>query len=167
MISKHISYREATRSITALRNGINNMPNNLQLTAMRLIAEKVFEPLRKHFNVPIKIESFFRCFKLNKKIGGSLNSQHMVKPNRGAAIDLDDDFNPGQNSKYFFYIAENLEFDQLIWEFGNKHNPGWIHVSYKKSDNRNKISIAYKLNGKTRYKHFYNLNDFVLFKEEL
>lgn len=163
MISKHISYREATRSITAERLGINNIPNPEQLENMQLVAKEVFEPLRKSVNKPIKVESFFRCYKLNKAIGGSRNSQHM----KGQAIDIDDDFGGTTNADMFYYIADNLKFDQLIWEFGSNVNPGWIHVSYKKTGNRNKISIAYKVGRRTYYKHFYKVEDFIIFKEGL
>jgi hypothetical protein len=166
-ISEHISYKEACGSPTARRLGIDNTPTEEQLKAMRLLANKVFEPLRNHYNVPIKIESFFRCKELNSKIGGSHNSQHMVLKNKGAAIDIDDDFGYINNAEMFFYIADNLTFDQLIWEFGDKNNPGWVHVSYKSTGNRKKISIAYKENGYTKYKHFYKLSEFILFKENI
>jgi hypothetical protein len=162
-ISEHISYNEATRSITALRNGIKNQPNGIQLSNMKLLAEKVFEPVRNHFKRPIKVESFFRCKKLNSLIGGSINSQHM----KGEAIDIDDDYGGLNNADMFYYIVDNLEFDQLIWEFGNNDSPAWVHVSYKVADNRNKISIAYKKGKRTYYKHFYNIQDFILFKENL
>lgn len=162
-ISEHISYKEATRSITALRKGIVNIPDNNQLENMKRVANKIFEPLRNNFKVPIKVESFFRSYKLNKIIGGSKNSQHM----KGEAIDIDDDFGGLRNSGMFYFIADNLTFDQLIWEFGNNNSPAWIHVSYKKTGNRNKISIAYKKKNKTYYKHFYNVNDFILFKETI
>jgi hypothetical protein len=162
-ISKHISYREATRSVTAERKGYDNTPNAEQLENMKLLAKEVFEPLREHFNKPIKVESFFRCYKLNKAIGGSKNSQHM----KGEAIDIDDDFGGLTNADMFYYIADHLKWDQLIWEFGDNVNPGWIHVSYKESGNRNKISIAYKVGKRTYYKHFYELYDFIIFKEGL
>ena len=77
-ISKHISYKEATRSNTALRRGIDNIPDVEQLENMKLIAEKVFEPLRKHVGGPIKINSFYRSPELNIAIGGSKNSQHCI-----------------------------------------------------------------------------------------
>lgn len=162
-ISEHISYKEGCNSPTAQRFGIDNTPNSNQLITMRLLAKKVFEPLRNHFNVPIKVESFFRCYKLNKKIGGSKYSQHM----KGQAIDIDDDYGYISNEKMFFWIIDNLYFDQIIWEFGNKFNPGWIHISYKEKENRNKISIAYRIGKKTKYKHFEKIADFILFKEML
>ena len=76
MISKHISYKEGVYSITATRRGIDNDPDDEQLSNMELIAEKVFEPLREYVGGPIKINSFFRSIKLNKAIGGSSKSQH-------------------------------------------------------------------------------------------
>jgi zinc D-Ala-D-Ala carboxypeptidase len=148
-ISEHISYKEATRSVTALRLGIDNTPNEYQLQNMELIAEKVFEPLRKAVGGPIKINSFFRCEDLNKAIGGSSRSQHC----QGRAIDIDDNYGYMSNNDMYKYIKQNLDFDQLIFEFpDDKGNPSWIHVSYVDADsNRKRCLKAIKENGKTKY----------------
>ena len=148
MISEHISYKEGTNSITAIRRGIDNTPNDEQLSNMELIAEKVFEPLREFVGGPIKINSFFRSAKLNKAIGGARSSQHM----KGQAIDIDDTFGVVANSDMYNYIKNNLDFDQMIWEFGDDENPNWVHVSYvSKEDNRNRCLRASKSNNKTIY----------------
>jgi zinc D-Ala-D-Ala carboxypeptidase len=148
-ISKHITYKEAIRSVTALRLGIENVPNEYELQNMELIAEKVFEPLRRAVNGPIKINSFFRCEELNKAIGGSSKSQHC----QGRAIDIDDVYGYVSNSYMYYYIKDNLDFDQLIWEFGTDIEPDWVHVSYVDGDsNRKRCLLAYKENGKTKYK---------------
>jgi len=147
-ISKHISYREGVYSITADRKGIENVPNEEQLANMKLIAEKVFEPLRKFVGGPIKINSFFRSVKLNRAIGGSAKSQHC----KGQAIDIDDTFGTAINAVMYRWIKENLDFDQMIWEFGDDKNPNWVHVSYVSEDkNRNRCLKAYKEDGKTKY----------------
>ena len=149
LISKHITYKEATRSVTALRLGIENVPNEYELQNMELIAEKVFEPLRRAVNGPIKINSFYRCEELNKAIGGSSKSQHC----QGRAIDIDDVYGYVSNSYMYYYIKDNLDFDQLIWEFGTDTEPDWVHVSYVDGDsNRKRCLLAYKENGKTKYK---------------
>ena len=149
MISKHISYKEGVYSTTATRRGIDNDPNNGQLDNMELIAEKVFEPLRKYVGGPVKINSFFRSVKLNKAIGGSSKSQHC----HGQAIDIDDTYKVVANSDMYNYIKNNLDFDQLIWEFGDDDNPNWVHVSYVSDEkNRNKCLKAYKEGRKTKYK---------------
>ena len=148
MISKHISYKEAVYSRTAQRLNIYNHPDNVQKDGMILIAEKVFEPLRKFVGGPIKINSFFRSPELNKAIGGSGKSQHC----HGQAIDLDDTFGKATNAEMFNYIKENLDFDQMIWEFGDEDNPDWVHVSYvSEEENRNRCLKAYKKNNKTKY----------------
>ena len=148
-ISKHISYKEGTRSITAIRKGIENIPTDYQLTNMQAIAYNVFEPLRKWVGGPIKINSFFRSVELNKAIGGSSRSQHC----EGRAIDIDDTFGHATNAEMYNWIKENLNFDQMIWQFGDDENPAWIHVSYVSEDqNRNRCLKAYKENGKTKYK---------------
>ena len=148
MISKHISYKEGVYSVTAIRKGIDNEPNEEQLSNMKLVAEKIFEPVRIHFKVPIKVNSFFRSPDLNKAIGGSTRSQHC----KGQAIDIDDTYGKIKNSDIYWWIKENLDFDQMIWEFGNNDNPDWVHVSYVSPDkNRNRCLKAYRENGKTKY----------------
>ena len=148
-ISEHISYKEATRSVTALRLGIDNTPNDYQLQNMELIAKNVFEPLRKAVGGAIKINSFFRCEDLNKAIGGSSRSQHC----QGRAIDIDDNYGYMSNNDMYKYIKENLDFDQLIFEFPDENgNASWIHVSYVDADsNRKRCLKAIKENGKTKY----------------
>ena len=147
-ISKNITYNEAVHSNTAKRKGIENTPNENQIAAMMTIAEMIFQPLRSYVGGPIKITSFFRSPELNQAIGGSKSSQHC----KGQAMDLDDVYGYKTNAEMFDYIRENLDFDQLIWEFGDDNNPNWIHVSYvDKQENRNRCLKAYKKNGKTKY----------------
>ncbi len=148
-ISKNISYKEATRSVTAIRLGLENKPSDYELTNMQVLAEKVFQPLRKWIGEPIKINSFFRSVELNKAIGGSSRSQHC----EGRAIDIDDTYGHATNAEMFDWIKENLDFDQMIWEFGDDENPDWVHVSYVSEDsNRKRCLKAYRKNGKTKYK---------------
>ena len=148
-ISKHISYKEGVYSRTATRLGIKNNPNAEQMKNMIAIAEEVFEPLRAYVGGPIKINSFFRSPELNKAIGGSTKSQHC----HGQAIDLDDTFGRCTNAEMFEFIKEHLDFDQIIWEFGDDDNPDWVHVSYVSPDqNRKRCLKAYKEKGKTNYK---------------
>jgi len=148
-VSKNISYKEATRSITAIRLGLENKPNDYELTNMHILAEKVFQPLREWVGKPVKINSFFRSAELNKAIGGSSRSQHC----EGRAIDIDDTYGHKTNAEMYEYIKDNLDFDQMIWEFGNDENPDWVHVSYCSTDeNRKRCLKAYRENGKTKYK---------------
>ena len=147
-ISNHISYKEGTHSNTATRRNIDNIPNDYQLANMNAVALNVFEPLREWVDGPIKINSFFRSPDLNTAIGGSSKSQHC----EGRAIDIDDTFGHKTNAEMYNYIKENLNFDQLIWEFGNDTNPDWVHVSYVSDEqNRNRCLKAERINGKAVY----------------
>ena len=149
-LSKHLSLAEVTRSDSAKRNGISNEPTPAHLENFKLLAEKVFEPIREHFKVPIHISSGYRSLTLNKKIGGSLTSQHCS----GEAIDIDMDGSASgvTNAQVFNYIKDNLNFDQLIWEFGTPSNPDWVHVSYESTGKQRKqILKAVKVGGKTSY----------------
>jgi zinc D-Ala-D-Ala carboxypeptidase len=124
-ISNHITYLEATHSDTAKGKGIANIPNEVQLAAMRLVAEKCFEPLREWYDKPIRINSFFRSVELNKAVKGSKTSDHV----KGMAIDLDAGSN-AENLKLFNWLKDNVEFTQLIHEYGDKSGPSWVHISY-------------------------------------
>lgn len=131
-ISAHISYEEATVSPTALRLGIKNEPNEAELSAMRLVAELCFEPLRMWYCKPIKINSFFRCNELNTAIKGSKTSQHCL----GEAIDMSAG-SKEENKKLFNWCKENLDYDQLI----NEYDFSWVHISYKRSGNRKQVLV--------------------------
>ncbi len=149
-ISDHITYAESIHSNTAKRRGIDNTPNPTQVETMKVTAEKIFEPLRKFVGGPIKVNSFFRSPELNTAIGGSKTSQHC----KGQAIDIDDVFGYKTNAEMYNWIKENLNFDQMIWEFGTDMNPNWVHISYiSDEDNRNRCLKAYKDEyNKTKYK---------------
>lgn len=143
-ISEHISYREATVSGTATRNGISNEPDEFQLKRMKKVAEK-FEQIRAHYGKPITVTSFFRSLELNKAIGGSSKtSQHMS----GEAIDF-----VCENMKDLFdWIRNNVELDQLIWEYGNDESPDWIHISYtEQRPNRHEVLRVKRVNGQTEW----------------
>jgi hypothetical protein len=148
-ISDHITYAEAIHSNTAKRKGIDNTPSETQVEAMKLLAEKIFEPLREWVGGPIKVNSFFRSEALNESIGGASSSQHC----KGQAIDIDDVYGKKTNADLYHWIQTNLDYDQMIWEFGTDMQPNWIHVSYVSEEkNRNKCLKAYKEHGRTKYK---------------
>jgi hypothetical protein len=147
-LSQHLSLSEVIRSESAKRNGISNMPIPLHIENFKLLAEKVFEPVRLHFGVPIHISSGYRSIELNKCIGGSLTSQHCT----GEAIDIDMDGSQSgvTNKMVFDYIKDNLVFDQLINEF----DYSWVHVSYESTGKQRKqVLDAIRVNGKTTYKN--------------
>jgi hypothetical protein len=142
-ISNHITYSEATLSTTAIRKSIKNEPNAEQLGNMGLVAEKVFEPVRIWYKKPIKINSFFRNEKLNVAVGGSTTSDHC----KGMAIDVSCE----DNAKIFDYIKKNLNFTQLIWEYGNDIQPDWVHFSYDKNNLKKQVLRAKRVGKKTVY----------------
>ena len=143
-LSKHVTLAEFIKSDTAIRHGINNDMNATQTQKAIELCENVFEPLRAFLNKPIKISSGFRGVGINKRIGGSTTSQHC----KGEAMDL----KIGKDG--FNFIKDNLEFDQLIYEFGTDTAPDWVHVSYNKGKNRKQVLRAKKINGKTVYTNY-------------
>jgi len=152
-LSEHLDLSEVTRSESAKRKGISNMPTEAHIANFKLLAENVFEPIRKHFRCPIIISSGYRSKELNAAIGGSLTSQHCS----GEAIDIDMDGTPNgvTNRMVFDYIKDNLVFDQLIYEFGDANNPDWVHVSYESTGTQRKqILRATRSNGKTVYSKY-------------
>ena len=141
-ISKHISYKEAVGSNYAKQKGIKNKPNEEQVENMKLLAEKVFEPLREWVGCPIRVNSMFRSLELNTALKGSKTSSHM----KGEAMDITSMACGKENCKsnldMFHWIKDNLEFDQLIWEFGKE--PKWLHVSFNKDKNRKQVLVTKK-----------------------
>ena len=133
-LSKNLSLAEVMRSETAKRKGISNMPTPEHIENFKLLAENVFQPIREHFGVPIHISSGYRSKALNTAVGGSLSSQHCS----GEAIDIDMDGTSVTNAQIFNYIKDNLNFDQMIWEFGTDTNPDWVHVSYESTGKQRK-----------------------------
>jgi zinc D-Ala-D-Ala carboxypeptidase len=147
-LSENLSLAEVVRSETAKRKGVSNMPTPEHIENFKKLAENIFQPIRKHFGKPIHISSGYRSDALNKAIGGSKTSQHC----KGEAIDIDMDGTAITNAQIFNYIKDNLNFDQLIWEFGTASNPDWVHVSYNSTGKQRKqILKALKVNGKTSY----------------
>lgn len=149
-ISKYCSYGEAIHSDTAARLGILNIPNEEQLAAMKYVALEGFDKIREHFNVPLHINSFLRVPALNNStVGASRTSQHM----KGEAIDCS---LLGRNMEVFKWVYENrikLDFDQIIFEFGTKDDPAWVHVSkVSYRPNRHEVLRAYHdQEGNARY----------------
>lgn len=136
MISEHITYEEATNSPTATRLKIRNEPDEATLYRMKVLAEECFEPLRKWYGKPIRINSFYRSPELNKAVGGSKTSQHC----KGEAIDISAGSRE-ENKNLFYWVKANLVFDQLLWEYGDKSGPDWVHISFRHKDNRNQTLV--------------------------
>lgn len=155
-LSENLTLREVLRSNTAKRLNIDNTPTVEELGNLHLTAKHVFQPLRNHFSAPIHVSSGYRSKALNKAVRGAKKSQHL----KGQALDLDADYYDAfswrlgrvlTNADIFHYIKNNLEFDKLIWEFGDNNNPAWVHVSYNKDGSSKMVLKAIKRDGKTEY----------------
>lgn len=152
-LSNNLDLGELTRSESAKRAGISNKPTAEHIENMKNLANNIFQPIREHFDVPIFISSGYRSKELNTKVGGSTTSQH----SSGEAIDIDMDGSSSgvTNKEVFDFIKDNLDFDQLIWEFGSKKNPDWVHVSYESTGKQRKqILRAVKVKGVTKYEKY-------------
>jgi hypothetical protein len=149
-LSKNLSLDEVIYSQTALRRDIDNTPTKEHIENLKYVAEKIFQPIREHFGVPIYVSSGYRSKDLNEAIGGSPRSFH----SHGMALDLDQDGrNKGvSNADVFYFIKDNLQFTELIWEFGDDNNPNWVHVAIAPGREEEKnTKIAKKVNNKTVY----------------
>jgi hypothetical protein len=150
-ISEHITYAEATVSDTGSRLGIVNAPTPEIITTMQMTAERLFEPLRAHFGVPIRVLSFYRCPALNKAVGGARNSQHMY----GEAIDIQGTEHVSNSMIFHYLLTRPLVYDQIIHEFGSETNPDWVHISFTaKRTNRQEALRAKRIGNKTVYLPF-------------
>ena len=147
-LTPHFTLDEMVKSQTALRMGLDNTPDADQLENLLTLCESVLEPVRVHWDKPVVVNSGFRSLPVNRAIGSRDSSQHA----KGEAADIEI---PGiDNLVLYYWIAEELDFDQLILEFYTPGIPdsGWVHVSYKSEGNRKSVLTAMKENGKTVYK---------------
>lgn len=148
-ISAHLTYGEAIHSDTAARLNIPNIPNEIQLNSMRYVATEIFDKVRDHFGVPVYATSFFRSPLLNNRTpGASKTSQHM----NGEAIDH---FLAGRNAEIFRWVLANravLDFDQMIWEYGDKNEPAWVHVS----------KVSYRPNRRQAIRYFLDSHENII-----
>ena len=146
-LTKNFSLHEMTKSDTALRLGLENEPDDQQLSALTTLCERVLQPVRDYYGMGVKVNSALRTLPVNRAIGSSDNSHHV----RGMAADIEI---PGiANAELAQWIVENLEFTQCILEFYTPGVPdsGWVHVSYVPEDLRKQVLTATKQNGKTVY----------------
>lgn len=141
LTSKYFSLNEFLRSQTASRLNITEQfnPPPTVVKNLQLLVDNVLDPLREAIGEPIIISSGYRCPKLNASIpGSSKTSQHMT----GEAADIEAT-GLMTNADLFRKIQElNLPFDQMIWEFGTKQNPAWIHVSFSSRHRRQILHIS-------------------------
>lgn len=132
-ISKYLTYADLVRSEFAIRNGIKNEPNEIELANARYIAEEVYDHVKEKFP-EAGCYSFYRCQKVNAGVGGSPYSFHPF----AAAIDIDSLANK-VNKAIFKYIMQELPYTELIWEYGTTTCPEWVHVGLLKGDKRKYI----------------------------
>lgn len=148
-LSKYVSLSEVTRSDNAKRLGISNNPTDEHKENLKLVCSEIFDKVREHFDKPIGISSGYRSKELNDATPGSSNKSHHCT---GQALDIDADMFGGLTNKQIFeYIHNNLEYNQLIWEFGDSVNPDWVHASYVKGNNKKQTLRAFRRNGKVIY----------------
>ena len=147
ILSKNFQLNEFTKSVTGIRNGIDNSPNAEHIRNIQLLVKFVLQPLREGLNKPIRITSGYRSESLNKLIKGSKRSQHC----KGQAADLQFRVDGVMDNKAIWdkVIELGLPFDQMINEF----EFSWIHISYNHEHNRKSLLEAYKENGRTKYKY--------------
>jgi zinc D-Ala-D-Ala carboxypeptidase len=150
-LTANITLDEMTKSDIAERKGINNNPSPKQIDNLKALAVNILQPVRSEFDKPLIIRSGFRCAELNIEIGSSINSQHCADNNSAAA-----DFEiPGVDNKVLAqWIRDNLIWNQLILEFYKEGEPssGWVHCSYSTDLNKKESLIAYREDGKVKYK---------------
>jgi len=145
-LTANFSLSEMVKSETALRHDMDNTPGEAEIASLRLLCEKILQPVRDHYGKGVKVNSGFRHPDVNAKVGGSKTSDHC----KGQAADIEI---PGvPNADLAVWIMENLEYTQLILEFyTGAPDSGWVHVSYDPANLKKQNLTATKKDGKTVY----------------
>jgi hypothetical protein len=146
-LSKSFTLNELTKSQEATRLGIDNIPNEEHIQNLKILCEKILQPIRDFYGMPLSVSSGYRSVALCEAIGSSSKSQHT----KGQAADFEIFGVPNKDVAEF--IIKNLEYDQCILEFWNENDPnsGWVHCSYSANGNRKQYLKAEKLNGRIVY----------------
>ena len=161
-LSKNFTLQELIKSNTALRLGIDNTPSKEGIMKLTILATSVLQLLRDRIGA-LRITSGYRSPELNTAIGGSNKSQHT----KCEAVDIQY-VKRGRMDNLLIYqalIDLDIDFDQCILEFGDSTktsdptSPAWIHLSYKITNNRRQVLVAYKDdNNKTKYRPLIKYN---------
>lgn len=139
---RFFTFKELTRSNTAIKHGINNEPSSQERENLRLLVTEVLDPLREALGKPVIVNVAYRNDIVNKLVGGVPSSQHR----EGKAADIScASFTPQQICDEVLRLK--LPFDQMINEFNR-----WVHISYNHGKNRQQFLEAYTINGKTKYR---------------
>jgi len=146
-LSKSFTLNELTKSQEATRLGIDNIPNEEQIQNLKILCEKILQPLRDYYGMPVSVSSGYRSVALCEAIGSSAKSQHT----KGQAADFE--IFGVANKDVADFIVQNLEYDQCILEFWNENEPnsGWVHCSYSSNNNRKQYLKAQRIDGKIVY----------------
>ncbi len=142
-ISKYFSLEEMLESQTAIRKNILEQfePSDAVVENLKKLTNKILDPIREKLESPIVVSSGYRCKRLNKAIGGAIDSQHP----EGKAADIKS-VKLNTQELFDFILTLNLPFDQIIQEFDS-----WVHISFDEKRNRRQVLKAIKKNGKTQY----------------
>jgi len=146
-LSANFNLKEMTKSDTATRLGLDNTPGEVEIENLRLLCEKVLQPVRDHFGKSVTVNSGFRSPESNAAVDGSKTSDHC----KGQAADIEI---PGvPNAELAQWIMDNCDYTQLILEFYTQGIPdsGWVHVSFDPSNLKMQELTAVKVAGKTQY----------------
>jgi zinc D-Ala-D-Ala carboxypeptidase len=146
-LTANFTLAEMCKSETALRHDIPNEPGETEIGNLKLLCERVLQPVRDHFAMGVKVNSGFRHPEVNAAVGGSRTSDHC----KGLAADIEI---PGvPNYELAEWIRDNLEYTQLILEFYTRGVPdsGWVHASFDPANLKKQVLTATRENGKTVY----------------
>ncbi len=146
-LTANFTLSEMVKSETALRHDMDNTPGEAEIASLRLLCEKILQPVREHYGKGVKVNSGFRHPEVNAKVGGSKTSDHC----KGQAADIEI---PGvANADLALHIVDTYKFTQVILEFYTPGVPdsGWVHVSYDPANLKSQVLTATKKDGKTVY----------------
>lgn len=164
-LTKNFTLDELIKSPTALQWGFQEQYNPPQevINNLKDLCIHILQPLRDLTQKPIKITSGYRCPRVNAKVGGASEkvngkvvqtSSHTL----GQAADIEI-WVDGLEANGIIIDAlkqlskdQSFTWDQIIYEYNTIKNPSWIHVSYRKNNNRRQV--LRKESGKP----YYNIN---------
>lgn len=137
-LSNNFTLGEMIASDTAKKAGIDNTPTLLAISHLEELCLYLLQPIRDAWGKPIKVTSGYRCYRLNRLVGGSPTSAHPlgwavdIKPTSGSYADF-------ERFVVEFLKKSGLKWDQVIRETSGKTK--WLHIGFKNGAGKQRMQI--------------------------
>lgn len=122
-LTEHFTFLELTKTDKLEFQELNRRKALCYTGSLTELCRMVLEPIRLRYGKPVIVHSGFRCYELNKAVGGTPASQHML----GQAADFHVEGVTLEEAFNWLWKESGIPFGQLIDE--RSGGDRWLHAS--------------------------------------